>query len=62
MPPKNDASNSKVEELLNKLIAINMWTADATQDVIAARLGKSKGWVNNFLRGVPKSKSSKLKE
>lgn len=57
MPPRKAPP---VEELLAKLIAINMWTAGATQEAIAAALGKSKGWVNDFLKGVPKkSKSQK---
>jgi hypothetical protein len=42
------------EELLNKLLAVTLWQAGATQGVIAARLGKGKAWVNAFLQGVPK--------
>ena len=55
MPPKKAPP---VEELLAKLIALNMWTAGATQDAIAAAIGKSKGWVNDFLKGVPKKNKS----
>lgn len=57
--PKNVNSKQDVEELLSKLIALNMWTAGATQDAIARGLGKGKAWVNDFLKGVPKSKVSK---
>lgn len=51
MPPKK---LPQVEELLTKILALNMWTAGATQDSIAAAVGKGKSWVNDFLQGVPK--------
>jgi hypothetical protein len=54
MPPKK---TPPAEELLTKLLALNMWTAGATQDAIAATLGKGKAWVNEFLKGVPKPPS-----
>ena len=54
MPPKKRTTNTAVEELLSKLIAITMWTAGAGQAKIARALGKSINWVNDFLKGVPK--------
>jgi hypothetical protein len=54
MPPKKRTSNTEVEELLSKLIAITMWSAGASQGKIARAVGKSTNWVNDFLKGVPK--------
>jgi len=54
MPPKKRTTNSEVEELLSKLIAISMWNAGTSQGNIARAIGKSPNWVNAFLKGVPK--------
>ena len=54
MPGKKRTSNTEVEELLSKLIAINLWSAGASQTKIAKAVGKSPNWVNGFLKGVPK--------
>jgi hypothetical protein len=54
MPPKKQTPNDGVEELLSKLVAINLWTAGASQNTIAHAVGKSATWVNHFLKGVPK--------
>ena len=59
MPPKKPTPNDQIEELLTKLVAINLWTAGASQDVIAARVGKGKLWVNEFVQGVPKPPAAK---
>jgi hypothetical protein len=58
MPPKKEAERN-LEDLLTKLLAVNLWSAGATQDVIAARLGKGKAWVNSFLKGVPRPSAPK---
>jgi hypothetical protein len=47
-----------VEELLTKLLALNMWTAGASQATIAAAVGRGDKWVNDFLKGVPKPNKS----
>jgi len=54
-----ETSNPKIEELLSKLIAIGLWNAGASQEKIAQAVGKSKIWVNDFLKDVPKPKKSK---
>jgi hypothetical protein len=48
------APNGQAEELLSKLLAISLWTAGASQGTIARAVNKSKTWVNEFLKGVPK--------
>lgn len=59
MPGKKRTPNDKVEDLLSKLVAINLWIAGAGQGKIARAVGKSPNWVNDFLKGVPKPKKSK---
>lgn len=59
MPRKKKTPNNQVEELLSKLVAISLWRAGATQDVIAERLNKGKAWVNQLLQGVPKPAAPK---
>lgn len=59
MPPKKRTANDQVEELLSKLIAVNLWLAGAAQGKIASAIGKSATWVNDLLKGVPKPKKSK---
>jgi hypothetical protein len=54
MPRKKQTPNDQVEELLSKLLAIDLWTARATQGTIARVLGKSPNWVNDLLKGIPK--------
>jgi len=56
MPPKKQTPNNQVEDLLSKLLAINLWSAGASQNTIARAVHKSATWVNDFLKGVPKPK------
>jgi len=56
MPRKKQTPNDQIEQLLSKLIAINLWNAGAGQKTIARAVGKSATWVNAFLKGVPKPK------
>jgi hypothetical protein len=58
MPPKKEAERN-LEDLLTKLLAVSLWSTGATQDVIAARLGKGKAWVNAFLKSVPRPSVAK---
>jgi hypothetical protein len=55
MSAKKEISNDRVEELLAKLVAVNLWKIGANQNTIARAVGKSATWVNAFLKGVPKS-------
>jgi len=56
MPGKKQTPNDQIEELLAKLLTINLWSRGTSQDKIARAIGKSKTWVNQFLKGVPKPK------
>jgi hypothetical protein len=60
--PDNRDSEGNLEDLLTKLLAVSMWSVGATQDVIAARLGKSKSWVNSLLQGVPRPNNTRARK
>ena len=55
MPRKKPTPADQID-LLTKLLAVSMWTAGANQIAIARAVGKGGGWVNSFLKGVPKPK------
>jgi hypothetical protein len=55
MPPKKARPDENVEELLTKILALNLWIAGANQMAIARAVGKGGKWVNDFLKGIPKS-------
>lgn len=57
--PKKRTDPLDETELLTRILALNMWTARASQDAIARAVGRGKAWVNGFLRGVPKPKPLK---
>lgn len=52
--PKKPAETNKQVELLEKLIALQLFDLGAPQGTIAKTVGKSKTWVNKLVRGVPK--------
>lgn len=54
MAGKKQTPNEQLEGLVSKLIAISLWNSGASQSKIASAVGKSKIWVNDFLKGVPK--------
>lgn len=54
MPTKTERAGTKDSELLEKLIVLQLYSLGATQSQIARFLGKSKTWVNNLLKGMPK--------
>ncbi len=56
MPRKRVEPEGRSVDLLEKLLALQLHTLGAAQDKIAQVLGKSKGDVNKFLKGVPKPK------
>ena len=41
-------------ELLEKLLVVQLFALGATQSQIARFMGKSKTWVNDLLKGLPK--------
>jgi hypothetical protein len=40
--------------LMERQIAVQLYLSGANQDTIARVVQKSKGWVNDLLRGVPR--------
>ncbi len=42
------------QELLQKMLAIQLHGTGATQDAISRIVGRRKEWVNQLLRGLPK--------
>lgn len=55
----DEKSLDRLVSLLERQVAIQLYFAGANQDVIARVVNKSKGWVNDLLRGLPKKKPSK---
>ena len=51
MPVRPD--EDKAEELLQKLIVLQMFALGASQDKIAKVVGRQKLWVNTILKGLP---------
>lgn len=49
--PKKTPDNAV---LLEKLLAFQLYALGASQDQIAKAVGRSKTWVNNLVRGLPK--------
>ena len=45
---------TKQVELLEKLLVLQLYSLGATQSQIARFVGKSKSWVNELLKGLPK--------
>jgi hypothetical protein len=44
----------RVEELLQKLLVLQMFSMSAPQDKIAKVVGRQKLWVNTLLKGIPR--------
>jgi hypothetical protein len=55
MAQKKKTADDRVEQLLSKILALNLWLAGAPQSKIARALGKSKQSVNEFLKGIPRA-------
>ncbi len=49
---RND--NERDDELLEKLLLLQLFSLGATQSQIARFMGKSKTWVNDLLKNLPK--------
>ncbi len=56
MPGRRVEAESRLVDLLEKLVMLQLHSLGATQDKIARILGKQKAWVNKCLKGVPKPK------
>ncbi len=55
MPARAD--DDKLEELLQTLIVLHMFSLGATQDKIAKVVGRQKLWVNTILKGLARPKA-----
>ena len=44
----------RVEEVLQKLLVLQMFSMGATQEKTAKVLGRQKQWVNELLKGIPR--------
>jgi len=51
---RNKPESADNGESLQKIVAVLLWVAGASQDTIARNLSRRKVWVNRLLRGVPK--------
>jgi DNA-binding transcriptional regulator LsrR (DeoR family) len=52
MATRNDSGSDS--ELLEKLLLLQLFSMGATQSQIARFMGKSKTWVNDLLKNLPK--------
>lgn len=57
MAKRAGAETEKVEELLQKLLVIQMFSIGASQEKIAKVVGRQKLWVNGILKGIPRKAS-----
>lgn len=59
-----DAANaaSETDDLLRKLLVVQLHSLGTKQDTIARVVGKGKLWVNDLLKGVPKAKKNREDE
>lgn len=54
MPKSGQAEEGKLEELLQKLLVLQLFSMGASQDKIAKVVGRQKLWVNTILKGIPR--------
>jgi len=53
--PKKTAEGKDVSiDLLTKMLVFQLFSMGVPQDKIAKTVGKSKTWVNDLLKGIPK--------
>jgi transcriptional regulator with XRE-family HTH domain len=53
---KRKELGTKEAELLEKLLVLQLNSLGATQSQIARFMGKSKSWVNDLMKGLPKTR------
>jgi predicted XRE-type DNA-binding protein len=53
---KSNELGTREAELLEKLLCLQLYALGATQSQIARFMGKSKTWVNDLMKGMPKKK------
>ena len=54
MPKKPEEYKDESIDLLTKILVLQLFGMGATQSKIAKTVGKSKSWVNDLLKGIPK--------
>ena len=54
MPEPRRVEGDRVEELLQKLLVLQMFAMGTPQDKIAKVVGRQKLWVNTVLKGIPR--------
>jgi hypothetical protein len=56
--PRRPSDEDKIEELLQPLIVLEMFSLGASQDKIAKVVGRQKLWVNTILKGLTRPKQA----
>lgn len=51
---RDRSEGDQVEELLQKLLVLQLFAMGAPQDKIAKVVGRQKLWVNTLLKGIPR--------
>ncbi len=54
MPRKTRGKKDRAAEYLEKLIVLQLYALGASQDHMAEAVGKSKTWVNDLVKGLPR--------
>jgi hypothetical protein len=54
MPKSGRGEDGKVEELLQKLLVLQMYAMGVPQDKIAKTVGRQRQWVTELLKGMPR--------
>jgi hypothetical protein len=59
MANSHSLASDRAVELLEKLLAVKLYSMGTAQGRIAQVLGKSKTWVNDLLKGIPKNRPAR---
>jgi hypothetical protein len=54
MPKSGRGEDGKVEELLQKLLVLQMFSMGVPQEKIAKTVGRQRQWVTELLKGIPR--------
>lgn len=59
MAEKKANEQDRIIELLEKSLVFQLYVMDVKQERIAKTVGKSTGWVNGLVKGVPRASEGK---